>query len=195
MKQNDASTVYQLVSFLLQYPSTNIKETLSDIKEEVATLSNEEIKKFFMTFIDVRETESLEAWCDEYIEFFDFGLSTNLYVTYVKLGEQRQRGIELLQLKELYQSAGFDVTDNELPDYLPLMLEYAAQVDLEKGNHLLVKYVNEINTIKENLVERDSNFVLLLDALFLQLEDNGISLKEHIKVEEDENSSLEKTIF
>ncbi len=47
-----------------------------------------------------------------------------MYLTYMNTGEQRERGIELLELKQHYKKSGFEVTDKELPDYLPLLLEF-----------------------------------------------------------------------
>ncbi len=54
-----------------------------------------------------------------------------MYVTYFNSGEQRERGIELPQLKNTYEQSGFLPTEKESPDYLPLMLEFAAIAEIE----------------------------------------------------------------
>lgn len=175
MKTNESSDVYQLISFLFEYPTKEMQENLPEVREQIKSMSNEQIQEALLTFIDTKASSPIDDWCDEYIENFDFSPSTNLYITYSKQGEQRQRGMELLKIKEFYQAAGFDITDSELPDYLPLMLEFCVHVSTEKSNELLTKYVNEIGTIRDNLKEKESTFALLLDALFFQMEENGVS--------------------
>ncbi len=57
---------------------------------------------------------------------FDLHKRTGLYVTFYSLGDRRERGLALLRMKKLYRAAGFEIEGHELPDYLPLMLEFAA---------------------------------------------------------------------
>lgn len=177
MNQIESADVYQILSFLLEYPTDEMQESLADVREQAKRISNENIHASLCFFIERMEKRPLDEWQELYIECFDFGRSTNLYVTYSKFGEQRQRGLELLKLKEFYQASGFEVDDCELPDYLPLMLEFCASVPIEKSNSLLTPYWNEINTIRESLHEKESDFALLLDALYFQMKENGIPEK------------------
>ncbi|MBY7143102.1 nitrate reductase molybdenum cofactor assembly chaperone [Virgibacillus sp. NKC19-3] len=174
MKQNERSNVYQLISFLFEYPSQKMLKNMPEIKEEVGKLRNKNIKESLTTFIASMENSNLNDWRDQYIAYFDFGRSTNLYVTYSRLGEQRQRGIELLKLKEFYQASGYDVTDLELPDYLPLMIEFCSQVSAETSNQLFKKYKGEINSIRNSLAEKGGQFTPLFDALNFQMEEDGV---------------------
>src|SRR5690625_4103026 len=171
MNTDERVKVYQIISFLLEYPTAASEEILPDIKTQTEFIRNHKIQSCLRHFVEKMETSNLDDWCDQYIDCFDFGRTTNLYVTYSKLGEQRQRGIELLKLKEFYQTSGFDMTNHELSDYLPLMLEFCVHVSKEKSNELLTAYTKEIMATRDSLKKKESDFAVLFDALLLQMED------------------------
>src|SRR5699024_11375249 len=75
--------------------------------------------------------------------------------------EQRERGLELLKIKQYYKQAGFSMTDKELPDYLPLMLEFCAQVPLQVSYNLLSYYKRS----EEHTSELQSRFDLVCRLL------------------------------
>lgn len=176
MNQTKTSNVYQIIAFLMQYPHQQALDVLPELKKEMRAIENDEVRNHLQQFIEFLSNKSLEDWIDHYIDCFDFEKTTNLYVTYLKLGEQRERGLELLKLKNFYQSAGFDVTDKELPDYLPLMLEFCANVSVEKSNELLKMHVQAIYEIKENLMKYTSWYVSVFKALLAHMEQNGIPI-------------------
>ncbi|CAM2860035.1 nitrate reductase molybdenum cofactor assembly chaperone [Salinicoccus roseus] len=64
-----------------------------------------------------------------YTQTFDFDKHTNLYMTYFKFEDQKERGQMLAKLKVLYEMFGLKMPDNELSDYLPLMLEFLYAAD------------------------------------------------------------------
>ncbi|MBM7717136.1 nitrate reductase delta subunit [Bacillus thermophilus] len=169
---------YQLISFLLQYPDRRWEEGLPDVKLEIEQITYEPLKEKLVKFVEAVNNSSSTDWLDRYIETFDFGRATNLYVTYLKQGEKRERGMELLQLKKIYQQAGFTVTDKELPDYLPAMLEFCAQVPTKQSNELLANYGGAIWLLREKLHSMNNDYGLLLDALFIQMDVNGVNIDE-----------------
>lgn len=173
MNQEQIQTVYQLTSFLLRYPKEEVRSVLPELKEEILDLDQNQVQDHLLRFIDVVQEIPGEDWIDHYIQLFDFGRTTNLYVTYLKLGEQRERGLELLKLKNFYSKAGFEVIDKELPDYLPLMLEFSAHT-WEEGIELLTTYEKAIREIRETLVKAQSFYTFLLDALLITMEEAGI---------------------
>ena len=110
-----------------------------------------------------------------YVYTFDFGKKTNLYVTYMSNGEQRERGMDLLFLKNYYKLYGFNVTEKELPDYLPMMLEFASQVDLEKMKPVFERYVSNIEEIEEHLNPEENLYGHILKSILLALKKVGIT--------------------
>lgn len=61
-----------------------------------------------------------------YVAAFDFDVKGSLYVTAHEMGDSRDRGQALIELTELYRQAGYEVPDDQLADFLPMMLELAA---------------------------------------------------------------------
>lgn len=198
MTQMKSALIYQVIAYFLQYPHEEMIEELPALKEEIDTLKEKEIQKSFQTFIAIIERVSFDQWIDHYIACFDFEKTTNLYVTYLKLGEQRERGLELLQLKQFYQAQGFAVTDSELPDYLPLMLEFCANVNKKVSNELLERYGQQIYEIYENLRKIDSWYCELFHALIQTMEENGVSIvvqkREPLPTYEEEREKMKKRI-
>ena len=65
----------------------------------------------------------------------------SLHLTYYAYGDTRKRGMALLRFKHAYRQAGIQLGDSELPDYLPLVLEFAATIDQQQGERLLAEHV------------------------------------------------------
>ena len=61
-----------------------------------------------------------------YVETFDYKEKTSLYMTSHELGDSRNRGVALIELQEMIRANGFERTDGELADYMPMLLEYLA---------------------------------------------------------------------
>ncbi|WP_033827065.1 nitrate reductase molybdenum cofactor assembly chaperone [Bacillus andreraoultii] len=182
--QETKSVVYQLISILFQYPDNELHSILPELQKEIQNLNDPELKKILIQFIDVLNNTPTEQLINHYIEQFDFGRTTNLYVTYFNSGEARERGIELLKLKEYYKEHGFDITDKELPDYLPLMLEFCGNVSTPVSNDLLQNHYHSILEMQNKFHEANSFYGYLLDALLLCMERNGLSRQE-----QDESTS------
>lgn len=175
-------TVYQIIGILLQYPTQQMHDALPEIKEEIEQVEHADIKGYLNQFLTELADLSFSEWVDHYINHFDFGRTTNLYMTYLKLGEQRERGLELLKLKKYFEAHGFEVTNKELPDFLPLVLEFCANVPEETSREFLGMYQQEIEAIRKQIVEQKSFYHLLLDALVLHMKNNGL-LKESLTTE------------
>ena len=106
------------------YPELGWSEALTELLEEIEAIEQDDVKASLATFIKQALNKTNDQLIDSYVYTFDFGKKTNMYLTYMNTGEQRERGIELLELKQHYKKSGFEVTDKELPDYLPLLLEF-----------------------------------------------------------------------
>lgn len=177
MNTQASSLIYQMISYLLRYPESSAPIAFADLKNEIEELECNSIKTKLKSFISESTQVPFDDLVNHYINLFDFGRQTNLYVTYLKLGEQRERGLELLKLKNYYETAGFDLTDEELPDYLPLMLEFCANVPIETSNELLNQHIKELEFITQKLNEHKSLYAYLFDALFLNMGNNGCQME------------------
>jgi nitrate reductase molybdenum cofactor assembly chaperone NarJ/NarW len=101
---------------------------------------------------------------EEYVRSFDFDRRASLHLTYHAFGDRRQRGLELVKLKRRYAQAGLELDSAELPDHLPVMLEFAA-VDPERGEALLNEHRPALELVRARLHDRESPYAATLDAV------------------------------
>lgn len=174
MLYDEIQSVYQICSFLLTYPDQDFKEALIEIEDEIHDISEGKLKTELQQFVLAAKRLSSEELIHTYVYTFDFGKKTNLYVTYMTSGEQRERGIDLLYLKNYYKLHGFEATDLELPDYLPLMLEFAGQVDGETLKPIFEKYYENILEIYDHLIEQKNVYGHILEAVIGAINESGI---------------------
>ncbi|WP_058308019.1 nitrate reductase molybdenum cofactor assembly chaperone [Gracilibacillus massiliensis] len=191
MKSETIQASYHLFSFLLRYPTRDHLEAVDEITAFSESIEEESIRKTLVEFLSVISNWNQDQWVEHYIEVFDFGKTSNLYMTYLKLGEQKERGLELLKLKKFYEAAGFDVTDKELPDYLPLMLEFCAAIDQEVRIEFLSKHAAAIAETKSKLEKLESSYYLLLEALIKLMSYEGVVVSTDHSQKEERPLSLE----
>ncbi|WP_180968259.1 nitrate reductase molybdenum cofactor assembly chaperone [Cytobacillus massiliigabonensis] len=172
---HEVQQVFQVCSYLLSYPNKEFLESFDDLKEDIHLPSFLSIKEELFQFLHKCKQMSPSKLISVYINTFDFGKKTNLYVTYMSNGEQRERGMDLLFLKNYYKIHGFAVTDQELPDYLPIMLEFASHVDQEIIIPVFSRYFASIKEISENINPEDNHYGHIMKAILLALEAIGIS--------------------
>ena len=99
---------------------------------------------------------------------FDFDRRASLHLTYHTHGDRRQRGLELVRLKRRYREAGLPLEGGELPDYLPVLLEFAALAP-EEGAELLGELRTPLELVRARLHEPRARTPALLDALVAAL--------------------------
>lgn len=175
MSANNSQLAFLLCSYLLSYPNQDFIDSLIEVEEELESISSSNIKREIQQFCQKAHNQPLTDLVAIYIYTFDFGKKTNLYITYMSNGEQRERGIDLLFLKNYYKLHGFDVTDKELPDYLPVMLEFASQVDQNAIKPIFERYLSNIQEIEQHLGPEKNLYGHLMKAILLTLEEAGIS--------------------
>lgn len=160
----DAPTRYQLLSLLLSYPADEIVEGREQLAAAASTLTRGRATDPILRFLEYFRRESALALQQRYVETFDLQKRSSLHLTFFTHGDTRKRGQELLRLKRLYRSAGYMLEGAELPDYLPLMLEFAA-LDPEHGEWLLREHQAGLELLHIHLREKGSVYSGLLEAL------------------------------
>lgn len=158
--------IYKIISVLLQYPSKDLIANWDEIKKLSFELNTED-KALILDFINWASTLSLTKLQAEYVNNFDMTAENSLYLTYHLFDEQdRERGPALIQLAELYKTTGFEIGDGELPDYLPLILEYVSTMN-EKASALafLQQTAQALDIIATNLEKNASPYAPLVRIL------------------------------
>lgn len=161
----DAGALFELLSLLLSYPSDDIVNGRDEIAAAAAALPRGRARDAIDRFLDHFLAAPALALRQEYVETFDLQKRSSLYLTYFTHGDTRKRGQELLRLKRLYRAAGFVLPEGgELPDYLPLILEFAA-VDREHGEWVLREQRAGLQLLHMHLREERSPYADLLEAI------------------------------
>jgi len=101
----------------------------------------------------------------EYVRTFDHRRRNALYMTFAANGDTRGRGEALLAFKRLYARSGFTVDTDELPDYLPLILQFAAMADESAGAAALAMARPGVELVARSLREGGSPWARLLAAV------------------------------
>ncbi len=158
--------VYKVLSVLLEYPSKDLVAHWDDLNQVITELPDlaAEDKTILNGFILWASELSLTKFQAEYVNNFDMTADNSLYLTYHLFDEQdRDRGPALIELAELYKTTGFEIGSGELPDYLPLILEYVSTMD-DKASALafLQQTAQAADIIASNLEKNESPYAPLV---------------------------------
>ena len=152
-----AAPPYALLSLLLDYPTGELDEAAAAL----ALDGGDGLEQFWTWW---RKTPLAERQ-RRYVETFDLDRRTSLHLTYYLHGDTRKRGLALLRLKRLYTAAGLPLDADELPDFLPVLLEFAACAPDGYGETLLREHRIGIELLRLRLQELDSPWAPLLERL------------------------------
>jgi nitrate reductase delta subunit len=156
---------YKLLSVLLRYPDESLVGGIAEITAAIQALPRSPARDALDRFDSYLAARDARELAQTYVETFDLQRRTSLYLTYYLHGDTRKRGMALLRLKRLYAAAGFELATAELPDFLPLLLEFAALAPDSLGESLLEEQRPAIELIRSGLHDAGSPYAHLLDAL------------------------------
>jgi len=155
----------KLTSVLLQYPTTSAVDSVAGLDlAEVSPCRGRQAQRL-ASFLDWYRGRPVGDLQGIYVETFDFAKQRSLHLTYHMHGDSRQRGLALLKLKEAYGAEGLEGDAAELPDFLPLMLEFCALAPEPAGRELLDRHRPAIELIRDSLHRERNPFAELLDAV------------------------------
>ncbi len=160
--------LHAIASVALRYPDAAVIERRAEVVQLAALLperpSTASLRPFLAWWRDVPPTLLEQT----YVATFDHDKRASLYLTWYSLGDRRQRGQEFVRLKRIYEAAGRRLTTRELPDFLPLMLEFAA-VEPEAGTAGLAETRVGLELLRAALHDADSAYAGIVDAVTLEL--------------------------
>lgn len=165
----DRTRLFELASALLTYPDTRLHAAAHELRAAVAEISHDEVRELLVTFLDwFLHTDTTEVET-HYVQTFDLRRRSGLYLTYYLHGDTRKRGIALLTLKQRYRAHGLRLADGELPDLLPVVLEFAAAAGPGDGEAPLRQHRRGIELLRAALDETGSPYRHLLEAVVTAL--------------------------
>ncbi|GMR09114.1 MAG: hypothetical protein BMS9Abin26_2128 [Gammaproteobacteria bacterium] len=155
---------YKLLSVLLDYPDDELFSHLAEISrlvkssDDVAAAERQAILDFIG---GLQQLGAIEAQA-RYVQTFDLTPDHSLHLTHHLFGDDYGRGPALVDLGEFYKQSGVEVTDGELPDYLPLILEYVCNLDEFAAQVFLGDAVKVLSVIADNLEKAHSPYAVLV---------------------------------
>lgn len=161
-----APSSYKLASVLLQYPTVALFDGLGPLAG-AAGAAPRASRLSFGIFLDWLGGTAPDAVARHYVETFDLRRRCALYLTYYRYGDTRKRGMAMLAFKAAYRAAGFEQADGELPDYLPLVLDFAALHP--RGERLLRSHRADLELLLRALRAAESPYAEVIEAVCAQL--------------------------
>lgn len=157
----------RIISRLLEYPSAELmahSEELNTALSASETLTSAQCQTL-KDFIKALNTQDLLDAQASYGELFDRGRAMSLLLFEHVHGESRDRGQAMVDLLAQYERAGLELSLRELPDHLPLYLEYLALLAPEQARQGLQDIAPILALLQARLKQRESRYSALFDAL------------------------------
>jgi nitrate reductase molybdenum cofactor assembly chaperone NarJ/NarW len=159
---------FALISEALRYPDAEVLDLRADVLEEARLLPPTPAVDALVSFAVWWAAEPPSELERTYVGTFDFARRTALDLTYYTHGDRRQRGLALVALRRRYAAAGLELETAELPDHLPVVLEFAALAP-EPGGELLAEFRPVVELLRMALEKAASPYAAALCALCLML--------------------------
>jgi nitrate reductase delta subunit len=161
--------IFKAFSVLLSYPSQELREALPEIAEVIRAskvVGVREREALFALIGEIGEGDLL-AVEERYVDLFDRGRALSLHLFEHLHGDGRDRGAAMVELKALYAAAGLELTRSELPDYLPVVLEYLSRRGVAEAREMLADCAHIIRLIARSLLARQSRYAAVPQALLV----------------------------
>ncbi|GAA2158918.1 respiratory nitrate reductase chaperone NarJ [Humibacillus xanthopallidus] len=158
-RRRDDRVVHLVAARCLDYPREELVESLPMLTEALAEQGDSAGAQELRPLVEHLGSGPLADLQRAYVDTFDLSRKHALYLSYWTDGDTRRRGEVLGRFKAAYRRSGFLVdTHGELPDYLPMVLEFAACADAEAGAALLQDYRASLELLRIALQEKESPY-------------------------------------
>ncbi|MBI3515385.1 MAG: nitrate reductase molybdenum cofactor assembly chaperone [Proteobacteria bacterium] len=158
---------FKVLAALLGYPEP---ELIAALPELVAALTDEDLvpqraRAGVSRLIDDLAAADLYDAQERYVALFDRTRALSLHLFEHIHGESRDRGQAMVDLATMYRLHGLEIGVGELPDYLPLFLEFLGELPEHAARSMLAEASHVIAALGQRLAERDSRYAGLFEAL------------------------------
>lgn len=179
--------LFPMLSALLDYPDdaliAALQEARMQLRDERAL--PQEARQGLERFFDYCDERELIRLQENYVALFDRGRATSLHLFEHVHGESRDRGQAMVDLLQMYEQHGLYLNDGQLPDYLPVFLEYLSRLPADDSLPLLAETGEILQSITEQLSKRGSPYAFVIGAL-LPLAGIGQSVPAEQELHEDD---------
>jgi len=159
--------LYAVLGALLGYPEQPLLDALPEAQdrlqcERALTRDARAGLERFFGYCRERDLFTLQ---ENYVALFDRGRATSLYLFEHVHGESRDRGQAMIDLLQMYERHGLHLAAGELPDYLPVFLEYLSRLPAAEARSLLAETGEILQAITAQLAKRGSPYGFVVGAL------------------------------
>ncbi|VAW17165.1 Respiratory nitrate reductase delta chain [hydrothermal vent metagenome] len=170
---------FKVLSVLLSYPQPEWVEHLDELEQiliDEKLLSKKTIKGLSVLIARLRDTDLIENQ-EQYVATFDRGAAHSLHLFEHIHGESRDRGQAMIDLMEMYNANGLDVGTSDLPDYLPVFLEFLSTGNIAQASHFLGETAKVLMLIKERLAKKKNDYRFVFSTL-VEISNAKVNRKE-----------------
>ncbi|MFC0400866.1 nitrate reductase molybdenum cofactor assembly chaperone [Paraburkholderia rhizosphaerae] len=164
---NPPGTAYAILGALLGYPVEPLFDALPQARERLQRERgfSRDARAGLERFFDYCRERDLFTLQENYVALFDRGRATSLYLFEHVHGESRDRGQAMVDLLQMYEQHGLHLGAGELPDYLPVFLEYLSRLPAAEARSLLGETGEILQSITAQLAKRGSPYSFVVSAL------------------------------
>ncbi len=157
----------RVLAHLLSYPDADVRSHLGELQQ--ALQAEKAVQPARLAELDtlistLQSTDALETEA-QYVELFDRGRATSLHLFEHVHGDSRDRGPAMIDLAQTYEKAGLLLSPHELPDYLPVVLQFVSTQPPKEARAFLGEMAHIFNAIFSALQQRNSAYASVLGAL------------------------------
>lgn len=158
---------YRALGALLSYPTEALQAATAEIAVVLAEdgLVSTPRRVAIGNFLNELASTDIYDLQESYFALFDRSRALSLHLFEHIHGESRDRGQAMADLMALYQSHGLEMTPGELPDFLPLFLEFLTLVPAAEARGLLAEPSRVLRVLADRLAERHSGYAAVMEAL------------------------------
>jgi len=161
------SLTLRVLARLLSYPDAALREHLDEMRQALrqeAALQPARAAEVEALMHSIAAQSAIDAEAD-YVQLFDSGRRTSLHLFEHVHGDSRDRGPAMIDLAQTFEAAGLYLAEGEMPDHLPVVLEYASTQPPREARAFLGEMAHIFNVIFSALDKRQSRYASVLGAL------------------------------
>ncbi|MFV0490588.1 MAG: nitrate reductase molybdenum cofactor assembly chaperone [Pseudorhodobacter sp.] len=180
---------FKVFSLLLSYPTAELQAAMPELEKllhEEGLISSRRQQELATLLGELRSRDIYDLQ-ERYVLLFDRSRTLSLNLFEHVHGESRDRGGAMVDLLEMYRAGGFDLAGTELPDHLPVLLEYLSTRSLKEARAILADAGPILVALEERLARRSSPYAAIFDTLVTIAAANPASEEAKVLLSEEDD--------
>jgi len=158
--------ILSVISRLLDYPDESLFEHKADIVDLIQRSDlDASLREKLLQFVESKLSQNLLDWQSDYDALFERGRSLGLWLFEHVHGESRDRGQAMVDLSTKYKEAGLHISEHQLPDYIPMFLEFLSTQGQDAAREWLRDVEHILVLLQCRLERRDSDYAVLFEIM------------------------------